>query len=307
VRLVKVQAPEGMSPDVAQVAFGSGISQVTTHRQQVLKSDGQTVVKDVIDVEAATPKAKAFIDALVSAPFFDPKEYSISVRQPRSIVSRENPREVTWPLVEPTVDIFEELWQFSHVTFGFVGRILIAAMLLAYGMIEQKVLIIIAGLLFMPLLPLLLAMGFGLWTRGWRLMAQGLFAFAVATALIVGGGAVVAAMTNPPLRYSEFNSLLTSFLISLAVGVAAGLATVDDVGRREMIGLAAAAQVAILPAWFGICLVFGFPAMDSASPTQRGVTFLFNVATIAVASLVTYAVVGMRGETVRRFTKGSDS
>ena len=30
-----------------------------------------------------------------------------------------------------------------------------------------------------------------------------------------------------------------------AVGIAAGLATVDDVGRREMIGLAATAQIAI--------------------------------------------------------------
>jgi hypothetical protein len=30
------------------------------------------------------------------------------------------------------------------------------------------------------------------------------------------------------------------------VGAAAGLATADDVGRREMIGLAATAQVAIL-------------------------------------------------------------
>ena len=37
-------------------------------------------------------------------------------------------------------------------------------------------------------------------------------------------------ITGPPLRYSEFNSLVTGFLISLAVGIAAaGLAPVDDV------------------------------------------------------------------------------
>lgn len=74
----------------------------------------------------------------MAAPFFDAEKYSIHVRQPRSIVSREKPPELTRPLVEPTIDIFEELWQFSHVTFGFVGRVLIAAMLLAYGMIQQQ-------------------------------------------------------------------------------------------------------------------------------------------------------------------------
>jgi len=73
-------------------------------------------------------------------------------------------------------------------------------------------------------------------------------------------------MTNPPLQYNEHNSLVVGFLISLAVGIAAGLASADDVGRREMIGLAATAQMAILPVWFGISLVFGFPAADTSSP-----------------------------------------
>jgi len=45
--------------------------------------------------------------------------------------------------------------------------------------------------------------------------------------------------------------------MSLALGVAAGLATSDDVGRRELFGLAAATQVAILPVWFGIALGTG--------------------------------------------------
>ncbi|HYG81120.1 MAG TPA: hypothetical protein VD861_12065, partial [Pyrinomonadaceae bacterium] len=187
MRLVRVKAPEGKGETVARLAFEAGLEQVTIHQQRTLKSDGSQETKDVVDVETATPTAKAFVDSVMAAPFFDAKEYSIAIRQPRSVVSRESPRKLTWPLAEPSVDIYEELWQFGHVTYGLVGRVLIASLLLAYGMIEHKLLIMIAGLLLLPLLPLLLAMGFGLWTRQWRLALQGLFAFVVATLLLVGG------------------------------------------------------------------------------------------------------------------------
>jgi hypothetical protein len=302
MRLVRVKTPEGKGGEVARVAFDVGISEAGIHQLQIHHADGQTETKDVVDVETATPTAKAFIDAVMSAPFFSAGEYSINVRQPRSIVSSQKPPKLTWPLVEPTIDIFEELWQFSHVTFGFVGRVLIAAMLLAYGIIEHQILIMIAGLLFLPLLPLLLAMGFGLWTRQWRLAGQGAFALFVAVALLVLGGAIVALATNPPMRYNEHNPLLVSFLISVAVGIAAGLATADDVGRREMIGLAATAQLAIIPVWFGVSFVFGFPANDSASASQRATAFGVNIATIVVVSLCTYALLGMRGSALRGFT-----
>jgi hypothetical protein len=305
MRLVRVKVPEGKGETVAHLAFEAGLEQVTLHQQSTLKSDGRRETKDVVDVETATPTAKAFVDALMSAPFFDAKEYSIAIRQPRSVVSREGPRQLTWPLVEPTVDIFEELWQFSHVTFGFVGRVLIATLLLAYGIIEHKLLIMIAGLLFLPLLPLLLAMGFGLWTRQWRLAGQGLFAFVVANALLLGGGALVASVTDPPMKYNEHNTLLVGFLISLGVGIAAGLATADDVGRREMIGLAATAQIAILPVWFGVSLIFGFPALDSTTPGQRALSLLVNVATIVAAAFATYACLRMRGDALGRFSESS--
>lgn len=302
MRLVRVKAPEGSGVEVAQVAFDAGISQITTHQQQVRRANGETETKDVIDIETATPTAKVFLDALMASPFFDMEKYSIAVRQPRSVVSREGPSKLTWPLVEPTLDIFEELWQFSHVTYGFVGRVLIGAMLLAYGMIQSQLLIMLGGLLFLPLLPLLLAMGFGLWTRQWRLAAQGFFAFLVGISLLIAGGAIVALLTDPPLQYNQHNPLIVSFLISLGVGVAAGLATADDVGRREMIALAATAQMAILPVWFGICFVFGFPILDSTPPARHALTFAVNALTIVITALCTYALLGMRGESLQRFT-----
>jgi hypothetical protein len=115
-----VKAPEGKGDQVAQVAFKVGVSQVTIHQEQIHRPREPEQTKDVIDIETATPIAKAFIDEMVAAPFFDPRHYSIAVRQARSIITKEKASKITWPIVEPASDIYEELWQFSHVTFSFI-------------------------------------------------------------------------------------------------------------------------------------------------------------------------------------------
>lgn len=303
MRLVKVNAPQGKGKEVVRLAFDVGISQVSIQQAEVHHADGKRETKDMVDVQTATPTAKSFVDAVMSSPFFNRQEYSINVRQPRSIISHEETAKLTSPLAEPTIDIFEELWQFSHVTAGFVGRVSIAGMLLAYGMIESQLLIMIAGLLFLQYLPMILAISFGLKTQQWRLVGHAFFAFLAATALLVTSGAVVALLSNPPMQYNQHNPFWVSVLISLAVGIAAGLATADDVGRREMIGLAATAQIAILPVWFGVAFVFGFPPLDTASPTQRALGFVANVCTIIIAALGTYVLLGLRGAARRGLTK----
>jgi len=71
------------------------------------------------------------------------------------------------------------------------------------------------------------------------------------------------------------------------------LANSDDVGRREFLGLAATAQIAIVPVWFGICFVFGFPTTtDQNEITTRALGFGLNVLTIIIASLATYILLG---------------
>lgn len=293
MRLVMVNAPEGRGRDIARIAFDAGIAKVSHRQVTSHEADGKTETKDVVDVETSTPKAKRYIDGILAADFYSPADITISVRQPRAIISKDDVRDLTRPLVEPATDIFEELWQFTHVTYGFVGRIFIAACLLAYGLIQQKILLIIAGLLFLPLLPLMLSLGFGAWTRNWKLVLQGFVACLTATVLLLAGGAAIAAVSSPPIKYDDFNSLSVGFLISVAVGIAAGLANIDDVGRREMIGLAATAQVAILPVWFGICLVFGFPTTVSESEiANRALSFIINVVTIIVVSLAVYILTG---------------
>lgn len=293
MRLVKISAPKGKGTNVAQAAFSVGIEQVSIQTAETHRAASEPQTKDVVDIETSTPKAKHFIDALLAADFYNSEEFSIAIRQPRSIISGDSLRELTEPLVVPATDIFEELWQFSHITVGFVGRNFIAACLLAYGLIHQQILLMIAGLLFLQLLPILLAIGFGAWTRTWKLVGQSASAFIVAIILLTLGGVSVAALTNPPLKYDEFNSTFVGFLISLAVGIAAGLANSDDVGRREFLGLAATAQIAIIPVWFGICFVFGFPTTTGQDEiTTRALGFGLNILTIIIASLATYILLG---------------
>ncbi|HXT61902.1 MAG TPA: hypothetical protein VN696_02595 [Pyrinomonadaceae bacterium] len=302
MRQVTVTAPAGKGPEVAQIAFSVGIRDVSLSSIRALKSRETERPKDHLEVETATHLAKAFVEKLTTSSFFNTEEYAITVRQPRSVYSTRSIQSLTRPLVEPTSDLFQELWQFSQITFGFIGRIYLGAVLLAFGLVDYRLLFIIAGLLFIPLLPLMLGIGFSLWTRQWKLLAQSGLALVAATILMAAGGVTVAFFSQPPIRYVEANSLLTGFVVSLVVGVAAGLATSDDVGRREMIGLAATAQVAIVPTWFGLATVLGLPANVAVSAKQRAVSLVINVAGIIIASFVTYAALRMRGESLRAFT-----
>jgi hypothetical protein len=116
MRLVKVQAPEGQGDAVAQLAFAAGIAKATVRQEQVCRPNQRTETKDVVDVEIATPTAKQFIEAVMAAPFFDPRAYSITVRQPRAVAADLSLRQLTMPLVEPSIELLEELWQFSYIT-----------------------------------------------------------------------------------------------------------------------------------------------------------------------------------------------
>jgi hypothetical protein len=302
MRLVKVQVPQGQGDAIARIAFETGIGQVTVRQEQIQRAGQPLQMRDVVDAEVSTPTAKAFIDAVMAAPFYTPEEIAITVRQPRSVVSRERPPALTWPLAEPTTDLLEELWQFSHVTIGFLGRVLLAAMLLAYGMIVNQFLLIVAALLFLPSLPLLMGIGFGLHAREWRLARQASLALATSIGLTVAGAALIGLLAGPPMQFTAFSKLPISALIALATGIAAALALPDDAGRREMLGLAAASQLSIPAAWCGVSLAFGAPAGDGASPSQRVLSLVLNIMLIIAAVWIITWLLGMRPGSLRRFT-----
>ena len=85
MRLVKVTAPAGMGVEVAKVALAVGINEATVHQAYAYGPEHNV---DCLDTAVSTREAKAFVDALMDAPFFDPKEYTIAVRQPRTVIKR---------------------------------------------------------------------------------------------------------------------------------------------------------------------------------------------------------------------------
>ena len=293
MRLVKIKSPAGMGSKVMQLAFDAGIDSVSFHQVEKHRSGGRVENNDVVDIETSTPKANSFMDKLITAEFFDRDKFSFNVREPRSIGSSVDIRGLTVPLHVPPPDIYEELWQFNRITYGLVGRIFLAACLLAYGLIQHQILLMISGILFLPLLQMVLAIGYGAFTANRRLLLQGLAAIGVGVAVMLASGAIVAAMSQPPMRFNEFNSLPVSMLISAAVGVAAGLGTIDDTGRRELIGLAAASQIGLIPTWLGVCLVFGLPPGTAESEIYSRILMLvLNVAVLSAASGLVFWLTG---------------
>ena len=263
MRLLKVTVPAGEGVRVKAIAFSSGINAVSIHQTTKYSADNEEMEMDVVDLDVSTPRAKAFLDRLLAESYPGDGNVSFEIRDARSLVTGDEVAELTVPLVQPATDIYEELWQFSHITYGSVGRVLISAGLLAYGIIESRTLIIVSGLLFLPVLPMIMAISFGCVSRQRSLALQGLKALLITLALVFAGSVIVASVVNGPVQFSDLGTPLSGFLISLAVGTAATLASIDDTGRRELIGLAAASQVGIVPAWIGVSLVLGIPAGTS--------------------------------------------
>lgn len=299
MRLITVKAPEGQGKNIAEIAFSADINQVSVRQERQYKANHQEVTLDVVEAETATPKAKKFIERLMTAPYYDPGSFAFTVRHPESLFASEPPKKETHPIIRPTTDVYEELWQFTNITVSLVGRVFLSSLLLAYGMVEDFLPLIIAGLLFLPYHHHMLGVGLGAVLREWRFLGQGLLALVVATALILLAGVCVALFTEPPIGWHLSGSPLSGFVLASVIGVAAGIGAVDDAGRRELVGLAATAHISVYPAWFGLKLIFGFEEGDKW--TEHLLTFGINVTSLTVAAGLTFALMRMRGEGIRRF------
>jgi hypothetical protein len=91
-----------------------------------------------------------------------------------------------------------------------------------------------------------------------------------------------------PIGFHGFKGPLSSFAISAVIGVTAGLSSADDTGRRYLIGVAAAVQLAVFPVWLGTVTVIGI--QDRQVIVQHLLSFFINLVTIAVASVAAYAI-----------------
>lgn len=297
---IRVTVPQGQAKQVAEVAHAVGIAEVAVYG---VFADGPNQTKETISAQTSTPKAKLFTDRVLSAPWYDAKNSSISSRELRALVMGDDPHEITQPMLEPPINIFEDLWQLNHLTISYMARAISGALLLAYGMLENDPITIVVAALFLPFLSQALAISFGIWSGEFRLTLHGLKCLGFSTIVSVAAGMIVVLMHGGPMRYQMFAPPLTSFLISAVIGVTAGIITADDAGRRYMIGVAAAVQYGIFPVWFGFCLIGGFP--NAHIVAVRLGAFAINVGTIALFGLVGYLLLDIKRRDVQGFIRGT--
>ena len=294
MRAVKVEAPLELVDEVVNLAIHVGILSANVHHVEHRSGDGKKQEKAIVDVETSTPAAKRFTEELLKANFFSIESFSMSTRQPRCIISKTPVSEVTMPWVEPGTDIRQEFWQFSHLTWGLAIRVMISGGLLAYGIANAQLLIMISGILFLPTLPVVMAMGLGVWSRDPRLSVKAAVTFAASLTILYVTGVAVGSFCSPPIKYDEFNSVWVSIAISAGVGIAAALAESDDAGRRELIGLAATSQIAVIPVWLGLASVLGRPSALPDNIIERLIfTLVLNVGIILCTSLAVYIYLGI--------------
>lgn len=295
---IRVTVPQGLAGDVAELAKRAGIPQVSVYQ---IFTIGPNVHKEVVSAETSTPLAKKFVDSVLTSEWFDCAEASVSSRQLRAVVTNSHPREITRPMLEPPINVFEDLWQLNHITISYVARCVAGALLLAYGMLENDPVTIVVAALFLPFLSQALALSFGGWAGDRSLAWQGTKALVVSLVASVLAGVVVTLLHGGPMLFHKFMPPLPSFGVSVAIGVTSGFITADDAGRRFMIGVAAAVQYGIFPVWFGFCLVKGFP--DASTTWTRLGTLAINMATITAFALVGYLLLNIKRKDVRGFVR----
>lgn len=244
---IRASIPREYVPEATYLAHKAGITRVTVTEIFV---HGPEAERKLISVETSTPKAQAFVSAFLSSPIFSCTNYTLTSREIRAIVDDEALSSLTQPMSEPLPNIAQDLWQLGHVTPSYIARATAGAILLATGIIEDNPVAIVVAALFLPFLAQLLAVSLGLWTRDRQLIGHGLRALFVSTVLAFAAGATVGWLEGGPILFAGFKSPLRSFAISAVIGITAGLSTADDTGRRYLIGVAAAVQLAVFPVWW---------------------------------------------------------
>lgn len=297
---VTVNTPKGKGEQVARLALEVGITEASVSSVYTYGPDQE---QDVVSIEVSAPEATAFIHRVMSAPFYDPADFTIVADEVMAVVSSEPPELVTRPMKISSTSILQDLWMQNHVNAAYLGRAIVSSLLVAYGLMEADMTILIIALLFTPFLTQDLAVAFGGWMRDWQLARRGALIMGLSTTIAILAGVLVAFAMDGPMKYDQFGTLQSNFIISLLVGVVAGLDTADEAGRREFIAVAGAAQFTSFPVWFGIALIQGFP--DGQTTAWRIATFFVNILTILVAALATYIALRCEPDVIARYVRSA--
>jgi hypothetical protein len=293
VREIKISTPKDVGQEISKMAVDCGAKSVS------LMSFFDPVKKQEaceIRVKASTPLMRQFVTTLVRSPLYSRDTFTVSSHEIRSLLTAQDILHVTKPFCIPVSDVEQDLWQNSHITASFVIRVITSAMLLTYGMLADRVVLMIGAMLFTIFSPPLMAIGFGISRKDKPLMRHAIKAFIVANVLSVCAASLVAAIAKGPLLWNDFGSLASNVFISVAAAIVGATADMDDIGRRQLIAVAAAFPYSRFPPWIGIGLVLGFP--DKQETLHRLGIFAANIGAMIMAAGVTYSCLLSRSDRV---------
>ena len=83
---IRATLPTEYTEEAARLAHGAGIERVSVAEVYI---HGPGLRQQVLSVETSTPKAKAFVDALLNSPALSKVDYTLTSREVRSIVNSE--------------------------------------------------------------------------------------------------------------------------------------------------------------------------------------------------------------------------
>jgi hypothetical protein len=287
MRRMTIAVEPDMAARVIDLAIAAGAASVTRNSAQRIDADGTERAQAVLDLYLPAPGAGDLTRSLSHLP---PGSWSMASGRPRAIHDGFPLARETRPYPVAGMEIEEDLWEFCQITISMILRVVLASALVAYGMITGNLPVMLAGLLFLPYHHVLLALALGLVRRRWHLVAHGAVVFFLTTLTIAGAGAAVAWVKGGELGWQAVSGAGGAVFIGLVVGAAAALASADDAGRHELIGLAATAHLSVLPVWGGIMAVLGHA--EGPEITARALDFVLSVLSLIAAAGVVFLFAG---------------
>src|ERR1700704_2155220 len=105
---IRATIPSDCVSEAARLAHAAGITRLTVAEVFVHGPDEE---RRLVSVETSTPKARAFVEALLGAATISQRDYTPTSREVRAIVDNESLASLTVPMSEPFTDIIQDLWQ----------------------------------------------------------------------------------------------------------------------------------------------------------------------------------------------------
>lgn len=291
MREIRLTVPRGSAEAVFALARAAGVGEASVHEVRVL---GRDEVAEELAVKSSAPQIRTFLRTLLNSPRFDRRKVRFSAHEVLALVNEDSAQRVTIPAGVPLTDVHHDLWRHCHVTASSVARTGVSAALLAYAMLKADTLLAVGALIFTPFSPLVLSVALGVAARRGDLTRQALRALAVALVLTLAAAAITGALVGGPVRAEDFGGPTRNFVMSGLIGVMAALADADEVGRRQLLGLAMAYPFVRLIAWLGLTLSLGTP--EDGSRTDDLLLLAGNAVVMTAAAATTYRVIGHDGE-----------